>query len=294
MLPIDRAERDLFLSLGAAAECAVLAGAEAGATLRFVPEVDGARRLAGHLEPVPGRPLPDDLRLAVSLPDRATGRKRHLPVALPSILITAMRRETIGWRSRLYTTTDRAVIGRLASVLRVATRRDLGDSGTARARAAWLRLDPRHPAFGRDGLTAAELGLRGPAGATVRLTRSPTLSPLLGRLGLGLVAGLHAQRLIRRSTAMALLTAPSYEPEDLLATGRLLVRLELLATEVGFSIHIVNAPLRYDNLARRVAEQFDIPGGVPAVLFRLGMTPLVPRSGRLPPEDLLLKPGAVP
>lgn len=290
----DPTNRDLFLALGAAVESARLRAAAVGLSLAFAPAPEVGNRLAGWLVPAAAPADPGDRDLASLLDVRHTARVPHLSRPVPLALLAALRTEAARYGCGLYVVTRRVLIARLATLARRATAAQFADRSVQAELWHWLRLDRRNPAYWRDGLTADCLGLRGPALAVARLTMPPARMRRLARLGLHHLLALDLQRVVRRSAALCLLTAPSAAPVDLLLTGGVLQRLWLLAARAGLTTHPVSALLDCAATAGPTVAVFGARGDTPAALFRLGATPPVARAPRLPPEELLLAPSSPP
>jgi len=287
-LPVsDPTARDLYLGIGAAVESARLRAATAGTALAFAASRDDEDRRAGVLAPTDAPPDPADLALAAALDMRQTGRIPHLPRSIPEDARAALQAEAERAGCRLHVVEDRPRIRRLAALARRATAAQFADEPVQAELWQWLRLDPRSPAYARDGLTADCLNLRGPALAIARATMPPARMRLLARVGLHNVLALDTQALVRRSAALCLLTAPAAGRAALVEAGRLLLRLWLLAARAGLTTHPMSALLDAPITVAPTLAVFGCPTEHPANIFRLGATPPVPRAPRLPPAELL-------
>jgi hypothetical protein len=151
----------------------------------------------------------------------------------------------------------------------------------------WLRLDPGDPGYFRDGLTAECLNLHGLSLALARESLPPHRMRRLVRVRLHRLMALDAVLLVRRSAGLCLLTVPAGTPEDLVAAGRLLLRLWLAATRAGFSAHPISPLLDCPATVGPALRVFGAEAEVPASLFRLGACPPAARSPRLPVEEMV-------
>jgi hypothetical protein len=151
----------------------------------------------------------------------------------------------------------------------------------------WLRLDPRDPAYRRDGLTAECLELRGAALLVGRLLLPPARMRLIAHLGLHHVLAYDAQRTVQHSVSMGLLTASGGDREAMVRTGRVLLRLWLMAEVAGLSTHPMSALLDCDTTAAPTLAVFSATGNVPANIFRLGYCSPAARAPRLPTSELV-------
>ncbi len=156
----------------------------------------------------------------------------------------------------------------------------------------WLRLDSARPDYRRDGLTADCLNLRGAALAVARATMPPARMCLLSLPRLHHLLALDAELTMRRSAAVLLLTVPMPSPRrrDLMAAGRLLQRLWLMAAEADLTTHPFSALLDRATTAMPAATvrgATDATDETPVALYRMGATPPVPRAPRLPLAELV-------
>ncbi len=287
LLAGDPTLRDLYLSLGAAIESACLASARAGVPLIFIPHPESDERTVGSLLPCDDALDPNDLLLAKSLETRHTARTAHSPRPVSSEVLLSLHEEARRGNCTLYVMVEREGIHRLARLARQATASQFADAAIHAELWQWLRLDAKAPAYRRDGLTADCLNLQGASLALARLTLPPTRMRWLRRVGLHHLLAFDSQWTIQRSASLCLLTAPSASRVDLLQTGRVLMRLWLMAAAAGLSTHPVSALLDCSTTVAPTVAVFGAEQETPASLFRLGATPAVARAPRLPAEELL-------
>jgi len=295
LLAGDPTDRDLYLALGAAVESACLRASANGAPLRFIPASDRETGVAGYLEPANDPPDPADLQLAAQLERRYTARVAHLPHPIAAAVTTRLQDEATLHGCRLYIVEDTPRIRQLAVLARQATAAQFADAAVQRELWRWLRLDPARPDYGRDGLTADCLNLRGAALAVARATMPPARMRLLSLPRLHHLLALDAELTLRRSASVLLLTVPMPSPRgrDLVAAGRLLQRLWLIAAEADLTTHPFSALLDCAATARPAATVCGATGPTgesPVALYRMGATPPVPRAPRLPMDELVGRP----
>ncbi len=295
LLAGDPTDRDLYLALGATVESACLRASANGAPLRFIPASDRETGVAGYLEPANDPPDPADPRLAAQLERRHTARVAHLPHPIADDVKTRLQNEATLHGCRLYIVEDTPRIRQLAALARQATAAQFADAAVQRELWRWLRLDPERPDYRRDGLTADCLNLRGASLAVARLTMPPARMRLLSLLQLHQLLALDAELTLRRSASVLLLTVPMPSPRrrDLVAAGRLLQRLWLIAAEADLTTHPFSALLDCAATARLAATVCGASGATeetPVSLYRMGATPPVPRAPRLPMDELVGRP----
>jgi hypothetical protein len=308
-LPIgDPTSRDLYLSLGAAVESACLHGLTSGAPIRFEPappEYDDLDRTVGWLLPDPGA-TPDSaaLALAGALTHRQTARGPHLPHAVSAAIRDALIAEAGRHGRQLRIVTNRPAIRRLATLAGQATAALFAEPAVHAELWQWLRLDPDDPAYHRDGLTADCLELDGLPRWLARQTMPPARMRWLSRIGAHRLLALDTEQVARKSAAICLLSTPTWDRPSLIATGRVLQRLWLLAATTGLTTHPLSALLDCAETAGPTSAVFGGPGapnpqplpprteegaGVgafPTAVFRLGYAPPAARAPRLPLIEL--------
>ncbi|HUS13917.1 MAG TPA: hypothetical protein VM536_02765, partial [Chloroflexia bacterium] len=247
----DPSGRDLLLSLGAAVESAILASGAAGLPLCWSPSPDDSPNPAyaardgavvGRLVPTPV-PLEGHLvRLAGHIAGRRTSRLPHKPGPLPDGVASRLRDEARAGGCDLLTVTHPGALRRLGRLAGAATAWGFADQAIHDELCRWLRLDPRDPAYGRDGLTAACLDLRGPARLAARILLRPGTMRVLVRLGLHHALSAGTGTLVHHATAMCLLTAAlGTSRAGLVTAGRTLFRVWLEAAGAGLTTHPVSA-----------------------------------------------------
>ena len=290
-LPVgDPTCRDLRLSLGAAVESARLHSLAEGVAFSFEPAPPDAQNTVGWLVPDAraGPPDPADLALAAALDRRQTARGGHLPRAVPVSVREALIAEAARADRQLQIATDRPTVRRLATLAGQATAALFADDAVHAELWQWLRLDPTDPAYQRDGLTADCLELSGPTRWLAHQTMPPSRMRWLSRLGLHHLLASDTARVARQSAAICLLTTPRWDRDALVATGRLLQRLWLLAATTGLTTHPLSALLDCAETAGPTIAAFGPPAEEhPAAVFRLGFAPPAARSPRLPLDEIV-------
>lgn len=270
-LPHDPDDRDAYLCMGAFCETLRLAAVRHGlvADLRLVLDRTGNDLHVADVELGTGR-VTDPLASFVA--SRATNRSRYTSEPLPAELVTALRE--LG--CMLVPTRAVARIVRRASVLSWRDRQFVSDLDT------WISADTDSPT----GMTPRQLrlaryewlGLR----AAFRLGRLP--APL-ARLYSG-----RDVRLLGEAPAVAVLSAATDQPADLVRAGRRLLRAWVTICADGFGYHPISIAIDRPDTRPEVAA---LTGhrGTPVALFRIGR-PTAPAeaSNRVGLTDVLRLP----
>jgi hypothetical protein len=258
-LPADPDDRDAYLCTGAFLETLAIAASGEDTQVDVTPRF-GREGSDLHVADVVFRPGIVTDPLASHVPHRATNRSAYLPVSLPPTLTEDLAE--LG--CVLVPTQDVVRIVRQASVLSWRDRRFVGDLH------AWIHRDPsRHT-----GMTQEQLGLK----------RYEWLALhgafLLGRLPAPLALAFSGRdiRLLGDAPAVAVLSAASDDPKDLVEAGRRLLRSWVTICGAGFGYHPISIAI--DRPETRPAIAALSGAGTPVALFRIGMPTRPARPSR--------------
>lgn len=263
----DPTRRDLYLSLGCFVEAVLIAAAAEGIPLEFQAEAwafvagsdvyptefgleELARRQTSRM-PYEGAPSEDDLTSARA--QLRTDERLH-ELAAAEVL-------------PLFVTADRNLYDSPAVVAELRS---------------WLRLSRRHPRYEHDGLTYECLALS--------RVEALAFATLLHRRVYPLVRALRVHRRFTGSTQAVLeshgtvlvVEARSGGREELVESGRSLLRIWLALTRAGYATHPLSQILDCESTVR---ELHQLVGAGPdrrlLSVFRAGRSEPAPRSGRL-------------
>jgi hypothetical protein len=271
----DPTRRDLLLSLGAFVEAVFVTAAAEGIALDFQPAVDVEAARAGVF-----REGADHYETSFGTADlerRRTSRLRYAAGRLSEDLLAAARAHLrpgehlheLGARSvvELFTAADRwmyetpPVVDELRS---------------------WLRLSKRDPRYERDGLTYECLALSRLEARAVALLLRPRAYRLVRRLGLHRSFTSSAKRVLARDGSVLVLVGAADPLEELLLSGRSLLRVWLELSASGCYTHplsqIIDCRSTEAELTRHLALE---PGRRVLSVFRAGRSELPAASHRL-------------
>ncbi len=277
----DPTRRDLWLSLGAHAECVVIAAAGAGIPLRVDWAIDAIRRRAALLVRDPAAPAPAFTAAEVTQRRSARGPYREPHTAGDEVAQVATAAGVTEAGLRL----DVIPAGLVDALLPQADRWNYSAPEQVRELRRWLRLHPGHPAYHQDGLSDRALALPRSQAVALRAALSEPVWRVLARTGGPELMARFGQP-DGRGTVVALIadSGQVVGAAQVAETGRLLLRIWLAAARVGLHVHplsqLIDAPSPAAALTRWAAQA---GGGDPRVLavFRIGVPTQEPvRSAR--------------
>lgn len=272
----DPTGRDLMLSLGCAVEALVVTAGDLGYAVHVAWDVDRSNRRAAVLDLVQDRTPPLRSFTVADLHERRTPRCAYAEPGPGEAGLRELARQAGLGPDLGLTALDGEVAER---ALVVADRWTFEGEATAELR-HWLRLDPSHPRYHKDGLTDVALGLTSweRRGLAIALSR-----PVLGVLR----ATRLTRVLARTATARPLgtvvaLTGPPQPGDELLAeAGRALLRVWLAGGRRGWAAHPLSQLLDCRDSADVVQSQVSATRQAYAV-WRVGVpVRTAARSARL-------------
>lgn len=271
----DPTRRDLFLSLGAFVETALVVAADAGLALAFEPEVDPARRRVGAFVAAAARYSTPFTSHDVER--RQTSRLPYLPERLSAEAL-ADARSALGGDARL----DEMAARELVELVEEADRYIYGSAEIVAELRSWLRLSPRDPRYARDGLSYECLGLSRLEAAAVGLLLRPAPLRATRRLGLQRRLSAATTSLLEREGSALALVSPAGSAEDVLEGGRSLGRVWLALARHGLYTHPLSQILDCPATERELTSRLEVTGeGRVLSIFRVGRSEIPPRSHRL-------------
>ncbi len=284
--------RDLptFVALGAALENILIAASRLGYAASPVcfPEGPTNTTVASISFAQGGRPDP----LFDAIAERCSNRKPYATHPLSAQILEALTAEvtrfpTIGIRW----IHDREPRKRLSKIAAQGDRTLFGNRLIHAHFFSCIRWDEQEIQKTRDGMPIATLELGRAGSVLFRLLRNTSLVQFLNCFGFSRLAANRSGSMIRKSSAIGLITVPQISPENFLAAGRAFQRVWLTATAQRLSLQpmtgFVLLQLRLmlgeleglskkevillDSTRHRLSELFRLENEVPAIMFRLGI-----------------------
>lgn len=275
---VDGNRRELFISLGCAAENLCLQASVLGyAAEAFLDgssillrlqasEQTAADPLAAYINQrqtnrsmYNGSPIPESSLQTIPLQPSADGIKIHL---------FSRQSETF----RLLT--EAVIQGNAAQMADPAFKTEL---------LSWIRFNKKHAERSNDGVSYAALG-------------APNLPRWLSEPIVKLMLNAETQnkadrKKIAASSHLALITSPADHTADWVATGRSLQRFLLRLTQQGIAHAYLNQPCEVPILRQQLqSELFPNGGEQPQLLLRLGYAAPLPFARRRPLHEVMQQP----
>jgi hypothetical protein len=273
-LPVgDPTRRDLYLSLGAFVEAVLVTATSGGIAIDFVTADDEER--VGSFVPVPeayaARFTPNDLAR------RQTSRLDYEPRRLGESDLAACRK-VLAENGALY-----EVAAPDLADLYVRADRHLYDSPAVVAELRdWLRLTPRDPRYGQDGLSRDCLALGRVEAALLGHLLRPRVYPVVRMLRVHRTFTSATRSLLAVDHSVLVLTAPAGPPGTLLAHGRALLRVWLELARREYYTHPLSQIVDCPETERELGDRLGLAAGVRALsVFRAGRSERPSRSARL-------------
>lgn len=136
----------------------------------------------------------------------------------------------------------------------------------------WMRFSEREAVQKGDGLYTACSGI-------------PAMGQILGSFVLKNIltaksVNIRLRKQLENSSALALFTTSDNDVEDWVKTGMVFQRFALTATKLGLMHSFINSPCQINQVSKKMANELGLHGDLPQLLVRLGYSPKMPFSFR--------------
>jgi hypothetical protein len=263
----DPTRRDLYLSLGCFVEAVLISAAAEGFPLAFQSE--GRAFVAAS----------DVYRTDFGVEELEHRRTSRLPYdgGVPEDVLGAVRAQ-LRPEERLHVLSNADVCP-----LFVAADRHVYESpAVVEELRSWLRLSKRHPRYEQDGLSYECLALSRAEAFGFALLLHPRVYPLVRALRVHRRFTESAKSVLEREGTVLVVEGPGDEPEEVLETGRSILRAWLALTAAGHATHPLSQILDYEVTERALTERLEVARGRRLLsVFRAGRSAPAPRSHRL-------------
>jgi hypothetical protein len=269
---VDPDDHHLYVSLGCAAENAVVAATGFGLAghVEFVPSpAGGAVKVAFETTGAAASPLVEVLG------ERQCSRAAYDGRALPPGDLDRLG----AGGDELVLLTDRARLATVADYVAEGNAAQLRDPAFVRELIAWMRFTPGEARRRGDGLFGPALGMpvlpRGIGAPLMRWAIRPA-----GQTARDLAA-------LESSAGVAVFVSGRDEPAGWVETGRRYERFALEATRLGVRNAFLNQPVEVAALRGGLAGALGLNGSRLSLVVRFGYGPARPRSFRRPLPSVL-------
>ncbi len=271
----DPTRRDLLLSLGCFAEAVLIAAAAEGTPLDFFPAVDDDAARAGFFAPRSG--TYETQFGPADLERRQTSRLSYAEVRLPDDVVAAAR-EQLRPGERLHELGARDVV----ELFTAADRWMYEAPPVVEELRSWLRLSRRDPNYERDGLTYECLALSRLEARAFGLLLRPRVYRLVRALGVHRRFTASARAVLDVDASVLALVGAAHTPEELLLSGRSLLRVWLALSAAGCYTHPLSQIIDCASTERELSERLALgPSRRLLSVFRAGRSDPPPWSHRL-------------
>ncbi|TVQ65505.1 MAG: hypothetical protein EA360_09355 [Balneolaceae bacterium] len=278
-LPVaDPDQRELFISLGCAAETAMISARFYG--YRPTLQINALSRDC----PINISLQKDDLiekpALFSYIKVRQTTRNRYAGTAVTHEDITALVKVADADRIRFYIGQNE--IQPFGSFIAEANDIQMSNPKFVNELIHWVRFSKKEAMQKGDGLYTSCSGL-------------PSFGRVLGSFVLrnAVTAGSENKRLLnqlKKTAVIALFTTPGNNPENWIKTGMVFQRFALTAASLKLSHSHLNSPCQITEVRDKMRSYLGLKGEFPQLLIRLGFSHKMPDSFRRSVNDVIIKP----
>ena len=275
---VDSNRRELFISLGCAAENLCLQASVLGYAVEAFLDGNNIRLRLQASEHIAADPL------AAYINQRQTNRSMYNGSLIPesSLQTIPLQPSADGIKIHLF--------GRQSETFRLLTEDVIQGNAAQMADPAfkiellsWIRFNKKHAEHSNDGVSYAALG-------------APNLPRWLSEPIVKLMLNAKTQnkadrKKIAASSHLALITSSADHIADWVATGRSLQRFLLHLTQQGIAHAYLNQPCEVPTLRQQLqSELFPNGGEQPQLLLRLGYAAPLPFARRRPLHEVIQQP----
>lgn len=273
---VDPDDHHLYVSLGCAAENAVLSAAAQGRGADLTIQSGPETSVTIGLRPGPERAS----TLYRAIPQRQSTRSIYdaEPISAQDMaLLTAAAREE-GVAVLFFT--EPADCEAILDLVIAGNSAQMDDPAFVEELRAWIRFSPDQALATRDGLFSACSG-------------NPVMPGWIGDLVFGAVFRKDSENdkyrdQIRSSAGIAVFVGDKADPEHWIKVGRSFQRFALQATAMGIRNAHINQPIEVPTLRPQFAQWLGMPDARPDLIVRFGRAPALPMSLRRPVADVVM------
>lgn len=272
---VDPDDHHLYASLGCAAENMHLAAQAAGLHSHYSYDASASRL---RLDFEQGQSLRSDLFEAI--PIRQSCRSEYDGAVLSAEERRLLAEAGSGNGVSVMLLDSRQLKEEVAEYVAAGNSAQFADRAWSRELKSWIRFNARDAIRLGDGLYGPVMG-------------NPDVPAWVGRLFMSLAFSSRSQnlkdiRLIRSSSAIAVLFSEADDKAHWIEAGRCYERLALQAAALGLRTAFINQPVEVPTLRPEFASFLGIGSRRPDLVVRIGRGPSMPRSLRRPVNEVLV------
>ena len=275
---VDQNHRELYISLGCAAENLIIAAGALGYETQYSvvsdPGVDPFIRIDLQKGETGNSHLFDQIE------KRQTNRSVYKSRTIAKDTLDVLKVLVNDPSSKLhYYEHGTAGFATLQEYIRVGNAIQMMDDDFKKELISWMRFNCLQVKKNPDGLS-------------YKVMKTPPLPGFLGKAIVGSFLKPDAQNKtdmekIDSSSHFVLFTVPESTIENWIQLGRVLQRFLLETTRQGIACAFLNQPCEVNKLAEQLPEVLDLDGEVPNILLRIGYADPIPYAPRRNIEDVV-------
>ncbi|NCC09903.1 MAG: nitroreductase [Bacteroidia bacterium] len=276
---VDGTHRELFISLGCAAENLILAASSKGYNTTVTIHENGVIVILLNEE----KGAEENLILARQIDKRQCNKGVYTGqmVAMKEVqqMMDTVKEPDLSIQSWEKGTAEYQLLSRY---IELGNEIQMRDKAFKKELTSWMRFNKKEVCHHRDGLSYATFG-------------APNLPAVLSRFITSLVLNASAQnradrRKLKSSSHLVLLSSTSETPQAWINTGRALERFLLCCTQKGVATAFLNQPCEVTELASELAAKLLTKKAYPLLLVRIGYASPMPYAPRKKVSDVILTP----
>ena len=274
---VDPDNRELFVSLGCAAENLCIAASHKGYRTKVAIEENGIIRiiLSREEEDIPS---PLFSQLSVRQTNRSIYNGKIIPEDSIRRLKSIATEPCIGIH---FFQNGSSEFEAISELIYEGNSRQMRDQHFLAELRQWMRYNKKHQNTTRDGLSYAVFG----APNLPRFISEPIISQVINEKS----QNKNDRKKIASSSHFILFTTRNNTIEQWVNAGRTLERILLTTTAMGIVHAYMNQPNEIPELSRKMAEMLGMTDEYPTVLIRVGYGEKMPYSLRKSIEERMVK-----
>ncbi len=274
---VDADNRELFMSLGCAAENLCLAAS----ALQYDTEVkvDSIGNISVRLQKST-HITPD--ALFEQIEKRQTNRTRYNGKPIPEEIIGRILQQVQTSENKIYAWAKNTIeFKQLTHFVLQGNILQMNDNAFKKELLSWIRFNKKHSEITNDGISYAVMGAPNlPKPITEFFVKSALNAKSQNKTDL---------KKINSSSHLLLLTGQENNIASWVATGRVLQRLLLLLAQNNIAVAYLNQPCEDRKLSTEMQTILPINGQIPQILLRIGYAKTMPYSKRKAISEVIKK-----